>query len=425
MAERLATTPFGGAPLRAKNFARMAQVEGQQKKLRDGDGGNETGTAEKWQLIRALTEAREVYGLSDRSIAVLEALLSFHPERLLDGRAPIIVFPSNAELSLRCRGMSAATLRRHLATLVDAGLIFRRDSPNGKRFCQRDERGLVENAFGFDLAPLVLASAEILTHAEAARDLARRISRVRAEISLHLRDIAKTIDAALSEARHGDWPDFMLKLQSLSGRVARNDELGDHLARASELLRLRAEVEKAYLDSLLEEEMSGNELVSERHIQNSNTDRYFELSGQRLIQRAEPDANTIKTVSAAGEGEGTDGGKAFTDTTPKRLERKSVGIGLKQFLACCPQIVDYARDGIRSWKDVVAAAEIVRSMLGISPSAWAEARAAMGEIEAAITLSAIFERADVIRSPGGYLRDLTRKAEAGRFSVHPMLKALE
>ncbi|WP_377298174.1 helix-turn-helix domain-containing protein, partial [Rhizobium sp. SGZ-381] len=89
MAERLATTPFGGAPLRAKNFARMTQVEGQQKKLRDGGGGNETGTAEKWQLIRALTEARDVYGLSDRSIAVLEALLSFHPERQLDGRSPI------------------------------------------------------------------------------------------------------------------------------------------------------------------------------------------------------------------------------------------------------------------------------------------------------------------------------------------------
>jgi replication initiation protein RepC len=421
MAERLATTPFGGAPLRAKNFARMTKVEGQQKRLRDGDGGNETGTAEKWQLIRALTEARDIYGLSDRSIAVLEALLSFHPERQLDGRAPIIVFPSNAELSLRCRGMSAATLRRHLAALVDAGLIFRRDSPNGKRFCQRDERGVVENAFGFDLAPLVLASDEIAAHAEAARDLARRISRVRAEISLHLRDIAKTIEAALSEARRGDWPDFVLRLQSLSGRVARNGELSDHLARAADLLRLRAEVEKAYLDSLSEEEMSGNELVSERHIQTSNTDPSFEKDGQRLKQGTEPAASAKNAVSVAGDNGMIDGDKAAAP----RLERKSVGIGLKQFLACCPQIVDYARDGIRSWKDVVAVAELIRSMLGVSPSAWAEARAAMGEIEAAITLSAIFERAEAIRSPGGYLRDLTRKAEAGRFSVRPMLKALE
>ncbi|WP_377298175.1 plasmid replication protein RepC, partial [Rhizobium sp. SGZ-381] len=292
-------------------------------------------------------------------------------------------------------------------------------------FCQRDERGVVENAFGFDLAPLALAGDEIAAHAEAARDLARRIARVRAEISLHLRDIAKTIEAALSEARRGDWQDFVLRLASLSGRVARNGALSDHLNRASELLRLRAEVEKAYLDSLSEQEMSANESVSERHIQNSNTDPSFELEGHRQNERAEPQRALDPSLSGTTKGiEEATGRKADT-AAPPAPERKSVGVSLRHFLDCCPQIIDYARDGIRSWKDVVAAAEIVRSMLGISPSAWAEARAAMGDIEAAITLSAIFERAEAIRSPGGYLRDLTRKAERGRFSIHPMLKALQ
>ncbi len=284
---------------------------------------------------------------------------------------------------------------------------------------------MVENAFGFDLAPLALAGDEIAAHAEAARDLARRIARVRAEISLHLRDIAKTIEAALSEARRGDWQDFVLRLASLSGRVARNGALSDHLNRASELLRLRAEVEKAYLDSLSEQEMSANESVSERHIQNSNTDPSFELEGHRQNERAEPQRALDPSLSGTTKGiEEATGRKADT-AAPPAPERKSVGVSLRHFLDCCPQIIDYARDGIRSWKDVVAAAEIVRSMLGISPSAWAEARAAMGDIEAAITLSAIFERAEAIRSPGGYLRDLTRKAERGRFSIHPMLKALQ
>src|SRR5690606_5932906 len=105
----------------------------------------------KWQLLRALTEARAAYNLSDRTICVLDALLSFHQARELDGSEPIIVFPSNAELSLRSRGMADATLRRHLAALVAAGLILRRDSPNGKRYCRRDERGRVEDVYGFDL----------------------------------------------------------------------------------------------------------------------------------------------------------------------------------------------------------------------------------------------------------------------------------
>src|SRR5215217_2874929 len=99
--DRLATTPFGGAPFRAQTFALQNRVARRQEALKAGEGGNDSGRADKWQLIRALTEAREVYGLSDRSITVLDALTSFHPERTLNGAEPIIVFPSNAELSIR------------------------------------------------------------------------------------------------------------------------------------------------------------------------------------------------------------------------------------------------------------------------------------------------------------------------------------
>ncbi|RWX81792.1 replication initiation protein [Neorhizobium lilium] len=396
MVERLATTPFGGAPFSARNFSLRAEVERRQERLRSGESGNQTGTAEKWQLIRALTEAREAYGLSDRSISVLEALTSFHQDRELDGKTPIIVFPSNAELSIRSRGMSPATLRRHLAALVDSGFIFRRDSANGKRFCRRDDRGQVENAFGFDLAPLALRAEEIFSRAEEVREQARRLNRVRSEITLHLRDIAKTIEAALEEGRAGDWQSFIERLQVLSGRVSRTGDIRDLKLRCEALLQLRIEVEASYLENITEEEMSANESIFERHIQNSNTDQNSELSGKE--QDTQPQA-----------------------TAP---ERKSVGMGLKDFLKTCPQIAEYARGGVHSWSDVLAAAEIVRSMLGISPSAWAAARQSMGDIPAAVVIAAILERAEAIRSPGGYLRDLTRKAEKGRFSIHPMLKAL-
>ena len=55
--------------------------------------------------------------------------------------------------------MAPATIRRHIVALVEAGMIFRRDSANGKRFCRRDDRGVMEEAFGFDLAPLALCRA--------------------------------------------------------------------------------------------------------------------------------------------------------------------------------------------------------------------------------------------------------------------------
>ncbi|KQR69941.1 plasmid replication protein RepC [Rhizobium sp. Leaf341] len=401
--ERFATTPFGGARLTARNFALRADLEQRQARLCAGEGGNATGQAEKYRIIRALSEARAVWGLSDRAIAVLEALASFHQDRHLDGRAPIIVFPSNAELSLRARGMSPATLRRHLASLVEAGLILRRDSANGKRYCRRDDQGTVESAFGFDLAPLALRAEDILSSAALVRDSARRIARLRTEISLHLRDIAKIIEAAFADGRATletpVWQAFVERLRGLSGRVQRNGTEEDLSARNAALLRLRAEVETAYLETFSEQELSANDDHSEHHIQNSKSDLTFDTNGQRVKE----------------------GGGASDPIAP---ERKSAGIALKDFLRLCPDIADYARGGVSGWADVIGAAAVVRSMLGISPSAWDAARNAMGKIAAAIVMAAILQRSTAIRSPGGYLRDLTAKAEQGRFSIGPMLKAL-
>ncbi len=43
---------------------------------------------------------------------------------------------------------------------------------------------------------------------------------------------------------------------------------------------------------------------------------------------------------------------------------------------------------------------------------------------AAATLAAIYQRADLIHSAGGYLRNLVTRARNGQFTVWPMLMAL-
>jgi replication initiation protein RepC len=55
-------------------------------------------------------------------------------------------------------------------------------------------------------------------------------------------------------------------------------------------------------------------------------------------------------------------------------------------------------------------------MLGISPSAWEEAQTVLGETQAAVVVACILQRGTTIRSAGGYLRGLTRKAEVGESS---------
>ncbi len=425
MTERFATTPFGGGRTGVAQIRHREAIYRRQAELIEGSqAGNDTGRAEKWQLLRALTEARVAFGLSDRTIAVLDALLSFHPERELDGSQPIIVFPSNAELSLRSRGMADATLRRHLAALVEAGLILRRDSANGKRYCRRDERGEVESAFGFDLAPLALAAGAIHEAAEAARAEERLRRRLRGEITIHQRDIAKIVEAGREEKRKGDWEGFAMALMPLCRRLARTTSLDLLEQRRDALLRLRAEVENAYLVSLSDTEMSGNDLDSERQYQNPKTEPSFDNGSEKELKaageplKAKEDRSLDETPDELDEGDaGLPMGRA--------PETKSQPVPLAYLLRVCPTLASYSRAGIADWADVLQTAQLVRSMLGISPDAWARACETMGNLSASVVIAAILERSEAIRSPGGYLRALTGRAEQGRFSLLPMLSALE
>ena len=119
------TTPFGRRPMT------LALVKGQLATADVKPGKS----VDKWKVFRDACEARIVLGLTDRALSVLNALLSFYPEQQLSDERGLIVFPSNSQLTVRAHGITGTTLRRHLAALVDAGLIIRKDSPNGEALC--------------------------------------------------------------------------------------------------------------------------------------------------------------------------------------------------------------------------------------------------------------------------------------------------
>jgi replication initiation protein RepC len=72
----------------------------------------------------------------------------------------------------------------------------------------------------------------------------------------------------------------------------------------------------------------------------------------------------------------------------------------------------------------MSAAIVVRSMLGVTPSAYQQACETMGPENAAVTMACILERSGHINSAGAYLRDLAGKAKRGEFSLGPVLMAL-
>lgn len=386
------TTPFGRRPMTLALMKR--QIAGTE--IRSGK------SVDKWMIFRDVKEAREAYKLPPYSIAVLDALLTFYPEKELRQDGQLIVFPSNAQLTVRANGMSGATLRRHLAILVDAGMIVRKDSPNGKRYARKDGAGEIERAFGFDLSPLLARSEEFAIAAQKVAADRRELLKAKESLTLCRRDVRKLISAAIEEGAEGNWQAVESIYLDIVRRIPRSPSASDLAHILDELQLLYAEVINR-LDSLNNSQnISTNGAHRERHIQNSKPES---------INEFEPSS------------EKEQGAKLSETNRPMSEPIKAFPLGM--VLRACPQINDYGPGGqVTGWRDLMSAAVVVRSMLGVSPSAYQDACDAMGQEGAAAAIACILERSNLITSAGGYLRDLTRRAERGEFSLGPMLMAL-
>ena len=79
------TTPFGRRTMSLGMMASQAVA----KTVPEG------AQVQKWKVFHTIREARDLIGATDRSLAILNALLSFHPETELSGDGELIVWPSN------------------------------------------------------------------------------------------------------------------------------------------------------------------------------------------------------------------------------------------------------------------------------------------------------------------------------------------
>lgn len=395
MQTHTATTPFGRRPMSLGMIT--SQVTAQS--------APEGATVHKWHVFRDIKEARIALGATDRALAILDALLSFHPETAFYGDSALIVWPSNEQLIGRANGMSPATLRRHLANLVDCGLIVRRDSPNGKRYARKGEGGSIEQAFGFDLSPIVARAAEFKELAEAMRAEKRAYKVVKERLSITRRDIVKMTEAGIEEGVPGNWGSVHLTYQGIIGRLPRTAPRQVLEAVAAELDDLWTQIRDVLESFVKSQNLNANESHTERHIQNSNTESKNESEHGLGIKREE-----------SGSGRDAD--------NLRSLPKRELPLGI--VLDACPNLLWLVKGGggIRNWRDFLATTDLARPVLGISPSAWEDAKVAMGEQQAAITLAAIYQRTDQIKSPGGYLRNLTERAKEGKFSTWPMIMAL-
>ncbi len=337
---------------------------------------------------------------------------SFHQATIVGGNhSETVVHPSNKAICERLNGMPCSTMRRHLANLVQTGFVVRRDSPNGKRYAR--QYGDEKIAFGFDLAPLAQRFVEVCEAAEAVRAAEERYKRLRTTVSLMRRDLAGLVDYGRSlRPDHAIW-DQASDLCVLTARDLRRKLDFAELQQMESTLSEALNAIRDLLEPVQSQDMSTNEVTNEQHYQNSNKDSYD----------FEP-----RLEKAQGEGSASDPATALvaegSTDEPVSVDNNLPRIPLGLVLAACSEYRTYAERPVRHWHDLVRVADVIRPMMGVSPSAWDEAKKYMGPEEASVVILAMLERFGDIRSPGGYLRSLSAKAALGEFSCGPMIMAL-
>lgn len=386
MESQFGLTPFG----RQRMTHALLTMQQKAREIPEGSA------VDKWQLHRWLCEGKSILGISDRTLAVLAALLSFYPENILSETNGLIVFPSNKQLALRAHGMADATLRRHLAALVDAGLVARQDSPNGKRYARRTKTGDVKLAFGFSLAPLLARKDEIEAAAEKVKADKTLLRELREQLTLLRRDIAKTLEYAVEQKLDGSWTDISTVFRTVVDTIPRRASAQELLVLIKKLNEIYATVDNALKNNEKNQNMGGRESQNER--------QYYESKPDSYIDRTVANMRTKQCSS-----------------TDKPLPERTVSLDF--VLRACPEITSYAQQPITQWQHLVDATDKVHGFIGIDTRLHQFALKILGRENTAIVIAYLLQRYGEIRSISGYLRILVEKAAEDGFSVRALMSS--
>ncbi|PZQ47512.1 MAG: replication protein C [Rhodovulum sulfidophilum] len=316
---------------------------------------------DRFAVIDIIRRAGASLGLKAPVIATLDALLSCLPPK----RGHHVVFASNETLAARLGGLSDRTLRRHFATLQEAGLIRREDSPNRKRFTRRDRVSGLCLRFGFDLRPLFARIADLSARAEAATREHDRVRFLRARLR-----------AAIARALARDPEDPGARAcQPALRRVLTSDQLADLLDRvtldAPPARPLEADAPAARL---------------------SASDGHFVRHHQK--SKKEP-----------------------IDRQPEPRSSPAQELSVEQVLEACPDAAAFSPNRPASWRDLIEVGQTLAPMIGVDPRQYDAARRRGGALETALVIWILVSLGERVARPGAYFHALTLGRRSESFDV--------
>ncbi|MDA8586543.1 plasmid replication protein RepC [Rhodobacteraceae bacterium] len=395
----------------------------------------------KSQATSAAKRVAAAIGLQAQDLLLLDTFAAFtQPQDWEQGRRPI-VWASNNFL-MEQTAFSLSTLRRHVRRLAELGLIWIKDSPNGKRYGHRDEDGVIVEAYGFDLAPLAARTAEFEALYDQIKEERQLCASLRNVVTVTRRIIRAKIEKALESGLRGPWrqleEEFAVLLQGLPKRTTTPNKLLDIV---DWFKAFKERVEQAF-EAAFDWPEETDEKSPTQSVQSMTNVVPIDVNmtprgvsdGTHILTTNQPDpvsSNRFETKHAAGT--------APEKPKPERVERpkqeeqdiewsthttkRTSEVDIPMLMATCPHFAEMARDlgggYIRDWNELHRAAGQIRGMAGISEDAWNLSQKTLGPAVAAAAIALIFDKHSTgeVKSPGGYLRGMVEKAKIGELHL--------
>lgn len=392
---------------------------------------------------RAIVAAKKVaaaIGLKSQDLLLLDTFGAVtQAQDWEQGRRPI-VWASNNFL-MEQTGFSLATLRRHVRRLCEAGIIWMKDSPNGKRWGKRDDEGIIIEAYGFDLAPLAARTEEFEALYVQLQEEREFCSSLRNSITVTRRVIRAKIEKALENRLSGPWRDLKDEFEVLLTTLPKRTTGPDKLLNILDWFRaLKERVEQAF-EAAFDWPTESDEKKPKKGAATTN-DTAFKAQDMtptslendaHILTTNQPDpviSNCFEEKHAAAieqNQEPSDQVEAEDDVDldinwSTHTRKRGSEVDIPMLMASCPHFAEMAHGVhgyLKDWNDVHRAASKLRPMAGISEDAWNVANKVLGPAVAAASIALIFDKHTdgAVKSPGGYLRGLVEKAQAGELHL--------
>ena len=333
--------------------------------------------------------------------------------------------------------ISERQVRNRERALNALGALTWKDSGNFKRYGVRDrETRRIMYAFGVDLSPLASLISTLEYKVEEKKALKalwgehkRKISGLRARIRALLAEAShhNDLEALLEEMQH-DYEDISYSIRTYHRLDVLKVLLDKHKTIYQHLIEALDTTSKEADNIEITDNTSSREEVNYRHIQCTNKTKSNKLDtcsnpSGISFQKSVP---KVPVISGKDEGFGKESQETKDEVQAKENMSTNISkVTWKQMLNACSERFKNQipiHDRPLSWEDLLEAAYQLLPELGINKSAWWQSCQILGRHGAAICIMIIDQKAqdphDPVRNPGGYLREMTTRAQKGELNLH-------